>query len=108
MTNSTTLAEKNEESSGNQQRADTVSDAFMVGIDREDRKHHFSRIRNAVTVLDADGEHEHTQSLGERSLKSWMAVIEQEHGGGTKNNTFSGSLADQLCDQLAAATGGSH
>jgi hypothetical protein len=107
MTISSTQRCKCEESSENQQRADAASDAFVVGVDTEGREHVFSRIRNAVTVRDADGEHEHTQSLGERSLADWMAFIEQEFGWHEKN-TFTGSLADQLCTQLAAATGGGH
>lgn len=100
-----TLAEKGAESIDDQERADHASDTFMVGVDTEGREHYFSRIRNAVTVLDADGAHEHTQSLGERSLRSWMAFIEQEWGW-SKNNTFSGSLADHLCDQLGTAVNG--
>jgi hypothetical protein len=108
MTISSTQRRKPEESSANQERADAASDAFVVGVDTEDREHVYSRIRNAVTVLDADGTHEHTQSLGERSLSAWMASIEQEFGW-TENNTFSGSLADQLCDQLATGVnGGEH
>ena len=108
MTISSTQRRKPEESSENRARADAASDAFVVGVDTEGREHVFSRIDNAVTVLDADGEHEYTQSLGERSLSTWMAVIEQEHGGWREQNTFSGSLTDHLCDQLAAATGGDH
>jgi hypothetical protein len=108
MTISSTQRRKPEESSANQDRADAASDAFVVGVDQQDREHVYSRIRNAVTVLDADGTHEHTQSLNDRSLKSWMAFIEQEHGGWREKNTFTGSLADQLCTQLAAATGGEY
>jgi hypothetical protein len=109
MTISSTAVVKAEESSENQERADAASDAFVVGVDTEGREHVFSRIRNAVTVLDADGTHEHTQPLSDRSLKSWMAFIEQEHGGWTENNTFSGSLADHLCQELATGVnGGGH
>jgi hypothetical protein len=103
MSISSTHRRKPEESSENQERADAASDAFVVGVDTEGREHVFSRIRNAVTVLDADGTHEHTQSLSDRSLKSWMAFIEQEHGDWRENNTFTGSVADDsagdsVCD----------
>jgi hypothetical protein len=105
MTHSTATAEKDTESIADHERADTVSDAFLVGVDAQGREHYHSRIRNAVTVLDGD-EHVHTESLDGRVLSEWMAFIEQECGGWTENNTYSGSTIDQLCNQLASGLNG--
>jgi hypothetical protein len=103
MSTTTPPQEKAEESTAN--RADEASDSFKIGIDTQGRAHYYSRIRGCVTVLDGDT-HEHTESLDGRPLSDWMAFIEQELGGWEKNNTFSGSLSDHLCDQLGAAVNG--
>jgi hypothetical protein len=103
MTNSTTIAEKDTESSDNQERADTASDAFVVGIDQNGQEHVFSRIRDRVTVRDGD-EHD-TQRLDGRPLSEWMAFTEQECGW-RDTNVYSGSTTDQLCTQLAAGVNG--
>jgi hypothetical protein len=58
-----------------------------------------------MTVLD-DGGHVHTEPLDGRPLSEWMAFITEEFGGWAENNTFTGSLADHLCDQLGTAVNG--
>ena len=105
MTNSTTLAEKNEESVPDHQRADTASNAFKIGIDAQGREHYFSRIRHRITVVD-DGDHEHTEPLDNRPLSEWMHFVEAEFDGWTEHNTFSGSVTEHFCDQLASAVNG--
>ena len=105
MSINSTTTEKGEESIADHERADTASDAFLVGVDSEGREHYFSRIRGCVTVLN-DGEHEHTEPLDNGALSEWMRFIEAELGGWNENNTYSGSVADHLCDQLATAVNG--
>ena len=103
MSTTTTQPEKAEESTPD--RADEASDSFKDGIDTQGRDHYYSRIRTSVTVLDGD-DHEHTESFDGRPLSDWTAFIEQELGGWAENNTFSGSVADQLCNQLDTAVNG--
>lgn len=108
MTISSTAAVKAEESSGNdEQRADTASDAFTLGVDQQGREYVFSRIRDCVTRLD-NGEHE-TQALNGRPLSKWMAFVDQKWGWQGETNIYSGSTIDHLCDQLSAGlNGGDH
>jgi hypothetical protein len=106
MTISSTTAVKDEESSGNQQRADTASDAFTLGVDQQGREYVHSRIRDCVTRRDGD-DHE-TQSLNGRPLPEWMAFVD-ENWGWKETNVHTGSTIDHLCDQLSAGvTGGEH
>jgi hypothetical protein len=106
MTISSTAAVKAEESSGNQQRADTASDAFLLGVDQQGRKYSYSRIRDCVTRRD-NGKHK-TQSLNGRPLSEWMAFVDQKWGW-KETNVYSGSTIDHLCDQLSAGrNGGEH
>jgi hypothetical protein len=107
MTNSTTRAEKAEESSGNQQRADTASDAFTLGVDQQGREYVYSRLRDCVTRLDGD-DHE-TQSLNGRPLSEWMAFVDDKWGWKGETNVYSGSTIDHLCERLGAGlNGGDH
>jgi hypothetical protein len=106
MSTSTMHSEKAEESIPDQDRADKASDAFMVGVDQHGREHYHSRIRDRMTVLN-DGEHVHTEPLNGRPLSDWMAFIESDDQCGWRTkNTFSGSVADHLCDQLSAGFNG--
>jgi hypothetical protein len=98
----TTLAEKSEESIADEQRADTASDAFMIGVDQQGREHYYSRIRNCMTVLN-DGEHVQTEALTDGTLADWMAFIDEKICGWSETNVYSGSTFDYLADQLATA-----
>jgi hypothetical protein len=103
MSTSTTQPEKDTESSDTQERADTASDAFVVGVDQNGQEHVFSCIRDRVTVRDGD-EHD-TQRLDGRPLSEWMSFIEQECGW-RETNVYSGSTVQHLADQLATAVNG--